>query len=106
MSEIRTAHDLIASIFSRPQQGVAGNMRRITRRQMLFLKDLIGQDEEGGALRPGSLNSLVWMPRGRMKYVITEDVSGEKHTLTKLMMPVAVDEGSLFPSADSCKEAL
>ncbi len=91
-----TAHDLITSIFSRPQQGVAGNMRRITRAQLDFLVGLIGEDEEGGAMQRGLGGSMVWMPSGRNKYVITEDLRGNRHTITRLANIVPSGIGRLF----------
>ena len=88
-----TAFDLIDSIFARVQPGMPGNMRRITPRQLKYLRDLIGADPEGGAVKDGGRGSLVWMPAGRTKYVLTEDpIGGEKHTLTKM--------GNLRPSAE------
>jgi hypothetical protein len=91
-----TAHQLIDSIFSRPQMWLPGNMRRITRAQLDFLVNLIDEDEEGGAVEKGSGSSLVWMPSGRHKYVITEDASGGKHTLTRMSNLVASSAGRLF----------
>lgn len=90
-----TAHGLIESIFSRWQDG-PGNVRRITRAQLDYLRGLIDADEEGGAVTRGSPGSLVWMPMGRWKYVLTEDLRGEKHTLVKLGNVVASGTGSLF----------
>jgi hypothetical protein len=98
-----TAHDLIASIFSRPPRGgsgsgqIAGNMRRITRAQLDFLRALIAEDEEGGAMQPGRGLSFVWMPSGRDKYVITEDPSGgDRHALIRLANIVPSGMGRLF----------
>jgi hypothetical protein len=91
-----TAHDLIASIFSRTQQDLPGNVRRITRAQLDFLLRLIGEDEEGGAVQRGRGGSVVWMPSGRNKYVIAEDLRGNKHTLTRLGNIVASSSGCLF----------
>ncbi len=92
-----TAHELIESIFSRPQQKMPGNVRRITPAQLGYLRDLIGQDEEGGAVTGGAGGSLVWKPRGRHKYILTEDpTGGEKHTLTKLTTLDASGTGKLF----------
>jgi hypothetical protein len=97
MSDVRTAHDLIESIFSRVQWNMPANVRRITVDQLKWLRDLIGRDPEGGAVTGGSMNSLVWMPSGRHKYVITEDpTGGTKHTLARLSNLVASDEGRLF----------
>ena len=90
-----TAFDLIDSIFSRPQHG-PGNVRRITRDQLNYLRDLIGQDPESGKVRSGASGSIVWMPSGRHKYEITEDLAGAKHTLTKISIIEASGMGSLF----------
>lgn len=91
-----TAHDLITDIFSRPQRGVAGNMRRITRRQLDYLVGLIGKDQDGDAVRHGTDGGLVWMPPGPEKYVITEDARGDRHTLTRLANIIPSGMGSLF----------
>lgn len=92
-----TAHELIESIFRRAQPGLPGNMRRITTSQLKYLRDLIGADEEGAAVTRGLSNSLVWMPSGRHKYVLTEDpTGGNRHTLTRMSNLVASDAGSLF----------
>jgi hypothetical protein len=95
--KLMTAHDLIDSIFSRPQEGVAGNMRRITPQQLKYLRDLIDADPEGAAVIGGSMGSTVWMPSGRNKYIITEDpTGGHKHTLARLNNLRPSDEGMLF----------
>lgn len=92
-----TAYELIDSIFARVQPGMPGNERRITRRQLDWLRDLIGADPEGGAVRSGGPGSLVWMPSGRTKYIITEDpTGGDKHTLVKLANLTPSAEGRLF----------
>ena len=92
-----TAHGLIASIFGRVQPGMQGHVRRISRRQLDWLRDLIGADEEGGAVRPGDApGSLIWMPSGRWKYVLTEDRIGDKHTLTRLTTLRPTGAGRLF----------
>lgn len=91
-----TAHDLIDSIFRRPSPGLPGNQRRITRAQMKYLRDLIGQDDEGSAIGQGDRGALVWMPRGRWKYILAEDPIGDKHTLTKLGNLRPTDAGKLF----------
>jgi len=92
-----TAHDLIDSIFSRAAWGgVAPNVRRITPEQLCYLRDLIGADPEGGAAKPGAPGSLVWMPSGRHKYILTEDLHGTKHTLTRLSNICASESGRLF----------
>jgi hypothetical protein len=92
-----TAHDLIDSIFSQAAWGVAAaNVRRITPRQLLKLRELIDEDPEGGAAKPGAPGSLVWMPSGRHKYILTEDLHGTKHTLTRLSNICASESGRLF----------
>lgn len=91
-----TAFDLIDSIFSRAQREAAGNVRRITRDQLKYLRDLIDADPEGGAVRNGAPGSLVWMPRGARKYVLTEDLNGNKHTLTRLSSIATSETGRLF----------
>jgi len=92
-----TAHDLIYSIFSRPARGVEGNTRYISLEQLDYLVDLIGRDEGGGAVQRGRGKSLVWMPSGRDKYLVTEDpTGGKKHTLTRLSNIVPSGMGSLF----------
>lgn len=92
-----TAHGLIDEIFSRVQEGVAGNVRRITQRQFDYLRELIGQDEEGGAVRSGMNGSIIWMPSGRHKYVLTAPPPGRKlGTLTKLNNLAPSGTGSLF----------
>jgi hypothetical protein len=96
-ADIKTAHDLIDSIFSRGQEGIAGNMRRITAGQLKYLRDLIDANPEGAAVTRGAPGSLIWMPSGRYKYVITEDpTGGKKHTLTQLSSLAPSDEGMLF----------
>lgn len=92
-----TARELIDDIFGRAQLGMPANMRRITGDQVKFLRDLIREDPEGGAVTRGDLGSLVWMPGGTHKFVITEDPNGgKKHTLTKLSNLVASETGRLF----------
>jgi len=92
-----TAFDLIDSIFSRPAFGVAqGNIRSISDRQYAKLRELIGEDPEGGAVTTGTGGSLVWMPSGRHKYILTEDLRTGKHTLTRLSNIIASESGRLF----------
>lgn len=92
-----TAHQLIDSIFRRGQMGVPGNQRRITADQFKYLRDLIGQDEEGSAVRFAADGSLTWMPSGRNKYVIAPPPMGAKvGMLTRLSNLRASDAGSLF----------
>lgn len=92
-----TARELIDDIFGRAQQGMPGNMRRITVDQLKFLRDLIDEDTDSGAVTRGDGGSMVWMPSGPHKYVVTEDPNGgKKHTLTKLLNLVASESGRLF----------
>ena len=92
-----TTFDLIDSIFSRPGwRGAAPNVRSITPEQLKFLRDLIQKDPESHKARTGDRGSLVWMPAGPHKYILTEDpTGGEKHTLTRLSN-IAAASGSLF----------
>lgn len=89
-----TAYGLIADIFSRNQEGVAGNVRRITERQLAKLRELIYEDPEAGAVRNGVGRSIVWTPAGRYKYVLTDDVHWR--TLSRLPIFEASETGSLF----------
>jgi hypothetical protein len=91
-----TAHQFIDDIFSRPQRNVAGNMRYVTERQFNWLKDLIGQDEEGAAVKNGINGGLVWLPSGRWKYVLSYDPGSGRRALTKLASPMPSSAGSLF----------
>lgn len=92
-----TAHELIAGIFSRPQQGVSSNLRFVTERQFNYLKDLIGMDEEGAAAVQNGMNGgLVWMPSGRVKYVLSYDPGSGKRSITKLGVLHPTGEGRLF----------
>lgn len=91
------AHDLIESIFSRSGwRAAAPNVRSITPEQLKFLRDLIAKDPESHKARAGDRGSLVWMPSGPFKYVLTEDpTGGKKHTLARLSN-IAAASGSLF----------
>jgi hypothetical protein len=91
-----TAHDLILDLFSRPQSGVASNMRFITERQFNWLKDLIGADDEGSAVTGGMNGGLVWMPSGRWKYVLTFEPGSGKRSIMKLASVAPSAAGSLF----------
>ncbi|MGB7986544.1 MAG: hypothetical protein WCF54_15355, partial [Terracidiphilus sp.] len=57
---------------------------------------LIDSDAEAAAVTRGAPGSLVWMPSGRYKYVLTEDLTGEKHTLSRLKSLTATGAGNLF----------
>lgn len=78
-----TAFELIDSIFSRPQKGLPPNRRVITREQRRYLEDLIGQDEDGGAIKQGPSGSVVWSPKGRFRYVIGDDPESGKLSLMR-----------------------
>lgn len=93
-----TAHDLIASIFVQARSGPRGNVRGITRRQLEYLHILIDRDKECASVRLGDApGSLVWMPEGPWKYVLSEDpTGGDKHTLTRLTTLTPTGAGNLF----------
>ncbi len=91
-----TAHDFIAQVFSRPQHGVASNLRYITRGQLDLLERLIGEDEEGGSLQRGTGIGFVWMPSGRNKYVAGEEPRSGRCTLMRLANIVPSASGRLF----------
>lgn len=91
-----TAFDLIDSIFRRAQPGVAGNVRRISREQLHYLRDLIDIDGPASAIKRGAPGSLIWTPAGRDKYVVTEDLVGNRHTVTRLANLVSSESGRLF----------
>jgi hypothetical protein len=92
-----TAFGLIESIFSRPPwRGEPGNQRRITRDQLVYLRDLIDADPQAGAVKRGAPGSLVWTPAGSHKFVLSEDLAGDKHTLTRLSNITAGGTGMLF----------
>jgi len=95
-----TAYELIRDIFSRYQAGVPGNARCITRPQLELLRKLIAEDPEGRAVEsspaePG-YSATVWLPAGRNKYILTEDLQGKRHRLTRLANVVRTDMGRLF----------
>jgi hypothetical protein len=87
-----TALGLIDSIFSRVQPGVPGHQRRISIEQRQFLVDLIGEDPEGAALKPNGPGEMIWMPRGKHKYIIGE----QPRMLTRLSSLKASEAGRLF----------
>jgi len=90
-----TARGLIDSIFTRAQPGVAGNVRRITLPQLDLLRRLIAEDREAGAMHADGLGVAVWKPAGREKFVITEDLRGDRHTLARAPN-FSATMGSLF----------
>jgi hypothetical protein len=90
-----TARELIDDIFSRAQGG-PGHLRRITIEQLKFLRNLIAEDPERALIVTGAPGSLIWRPSGDWKYVLTEDLVGKKHTLTKLHNLSASEQPRLF----------
>jgi hypothetical protein len=92
-----TAFDLIDSIFARPAWGgVAPEVRRITPDQLSYLEILIDKDPERGKMHAGAPGSFVWTPAGKHKYILTRDLHGTRHTLTRLSNIEANGMGSLF----------
>jgi threonyl-tRNA synthetase len=91
-----TAWELIADIYARPQAGMASNERRITARQLGYLKDLIAEDEEGGAIEKRGPGVWLWLPSGRTKYEITEDFVKGRHKIARLANVSASATGRLF----------
>lgn len=91
-----TAFDLIDSIFSRVQTGVAGHQRRISPEQLEYLKSLIGQDPEGAAFKPNGPGEWIWAPSGRNKYLLTDGTYGKKRMLTRMSSINATAMGRLF----------
>jgi hypothetical protein len=91
-----TAHEFIAELFSRPQINVESNKRYISAPQLALLRDLIGQDDEGGALQSGMNGGFIWMPSGCWKYVLSQNLDGTRRALTRLNAGRATDAGSLF----------
>lgn len=79
-----TAHEFIEQLFERPQTNVSSNMRYITGPQMDLLRTLIGKDEEGAPLSPGMNGGFIWMPRGGVKYVVSQNPDGTRRSLMKL----------------------
>jgi hypothetical protein len=92
-----TAFDLIYSIFSKPGwRGVAPNVRIMTPDQLGLLEKLINEDPERGKMHAGAPGSFVWMPAGKHKYVVTRDLHGTRHMLTRLSNIETSLIGSLF----------
>jgi hypothetical protein len=89
-----TAHDLITDIFSRVQGG-PGNVRYITVRQLNEVRRLISIDKDRAAVRAEAPGVTVWTPTGGEKYVITEDLRGKRHTLTRSTIETS-GSGMLF----------
>lgn len=90
------AHDFIAELFARPQIRVSANECRLTRAQLDLLVRLIGEDEEGGAVKNGFAGSFTWLPSGRNKYVVTVHAGGDRAVLARLSNLKPSDAGRLF----------
>lgn len=90
-----TALELIDDIFSRPQSGVAGDVRRITRDQVKYLRDLIEKEAPAARIQSDAPGSLIWSPAGRHRYILTEDLRGNRHTLARESKVSSADCGLL-----------
>lgn len=90
-----TADYLIDQIFSRHRE-MPSDMRVLTAREFVALRGLILKEESKGTVHTGLGGSLVWMPPGEVKYVLTEDRVRWKHTLTRMSTAAAVESGRLF----------
>lgn len=94
-----TAAYLVNEIFSRPQQGVASDIRLLTERQFVALRGLMLSDKAragGTAYIAGLEGSLVWMPPGPLKFVLTEDRVRSKYLLTRMRTAAPAESGRLF----------
>lgn len=91
-----TAEYLVTEIFSRPQLGMDSERRRLTERQFVALRDLMLKEEPKGTVHTGLGGSLVWMPPGPLKYVLTEDRERWKHQLTRMTSAAPAESGRLF----------
>lgn len=91
-----TAHDLIDSIFSRPQASVPGNVRYISIDQHRYLLDLIGANDEGSCLRSTYGGKLLWAPSGRHKYEIEGDMHSPRRKITRYANLEPSTAGTLF----------
>ena len=91
-----TAHDFIDQLFSRPQVNVSSNVRYVSPGQLELLRTLISQGEEGGALTPGLQGGFVWTPRGRWKYVLSQNPDGTRRALMRLAQMNPHGVGNLF----------
>lgn len=89
-----TALDLVHSIFGRAQGGVPGNQRIITPAQLSLLRKLL--DEDGERVTADGPGRQMWLPAGRDKYVLAEDLGGKRHTLTRYASVQETQPGRLF----------
>jgi hypothetical protein len=90
-----SALGFVEEIFSR-YQGGPGNVRRVTLRQLLKIEELINEGSDAGAVTRGAPGSFLWKPDGRWKYVVTRDLVGNKHTLTRFAKIMADGMPTLF----------
>lgn len=93
-----SAHGFIAEIFSRVQDNVPGNQRFISEGQYNKLRELIGADEEGGAVKQGMNGGFRWKPSGRWSYVFSVEIRGTKtlRRITRMASPDPSAAGTLF----------
>ena len=90
-----TAEYLVSEIFSRHRE-MPSDKRVLTAREFVALRGLILNEESKGTVHTGLGGSLVWMAPGQVKYVLTEDRVGWKHTLTRMSTATTVESGRLF----------
>jgi hypothetical protein len=90
-----TAAELIADIFSRPQERMPETMRRITGDQLRYLRGLIAL-ESPSRIQYGRGRILTWTSRDNQKWLLTEDMFGKKHSLTRLANLEGEGQASLF----------
>jgi len=95
-----TAQQLIWDIFSRSQNIQAPDMRNLSAEQFAYLRDLIELEASAApaTLRKGESGSLVWMPPGADKYILTEYAPTGRHSLTRLPNYGLQGAGMLFPN--------
>ncbi|MFC5861079.1 hypothetical protein ACFPT7_02105 [Acidicapsa dinghuensis] len=79
-----TAEYLVAEIFSRTQRVVDSDVRVLTERQFAALRGLILSEEPKGTVLRGDGGSMVWMPPGPLKYVLTEYRASGRRSLTRM----------------------
>ena len=91
-----TAHGLIADIFSRQQTNVESDKRYITAAQFELLTKLIAESEDSGAVKRGMNGGFVWSPRGRWKYVLSQNPDGTRRALMRLRAGPVEESGRLF----------
>jgi hypothetical protein len=55
-----------------------------------------GPDEDSGALRGATESSLIWLAKGRRKFLLSQHNGGKRRKLTILMNLVATCTGAPF----------